>query len=39
MLLQKYYEWSGKLEQEGMYGYFERLNNAFIINYGFSIMN
>lgn len=37
--LKKYYEWEGKMEKNGMYGYFLRLNNSFLINNGFSIID
>lgn len=37
--LKKYYEWAGQIEKEGMYGYFLRLNDSFLKNNGFSIID
>jgi len=33
-----YYEWEGQREEKGMYGYFMRMNNAFKIYFGYSII-
>ncbi|TYQ16947.1 UNVERIFIED_CONTAM: NAD+ glycohydrolase toxin immunity protein [Acetivibrio alkalicellulosi] len=34
----RYYDWAGRNEIDGMYGYFERMNRAFVTYYGYSIL-
>ena len=36
--LVKYYDWEGRNEKEGMWGYIKRLNQGCIAYYGFAIL-
>lgn len=34
----RYYDWAGRNEKNGMYGYFERMNMAFMTHFGYCII-
>lgn len=36
--LKKYYEWQGRNEDDGMWGYFKRINKGFISYFGLKII-